>query len=121
MLRNGVSKGFRQAAGPSCPAIIRAPENDMQGPGPGRPHRGVSVTAPQAGPGPPLRLSLSLAVLVDLWEGPAVPRGTVHAQGHRAPWQRVSRPLKARCLQTVLPGGLQRQDQREHHHLAAPR
>lgn len=47
MLRNGVSKWFCQAAGPSCPAIIRAPENDMQGPGPGRPHRGVSVTAPR--------------------------------------------------------------------------
>lgn len=65
----------------------------------------VTTTRPRFGP--QLRPSLSLAVLLDLWEGPAVPRGTMYAQGHRAPWQRVPRPLEARCLQTVPPGGLQ--------------
>ena len=67
------------------------------------------------------QLSLSPAVLVNLWEGPAVPRGAVHAQGHRAPWQRVPCPREASRLQTVPPGSLQRQDQREHHHLPSPR
>ena len=70
---------------------------------------------------PQLRLALSLAVLVNLREGAAVPRGAVHAQGHRPARQRVPGALEARGLPTVPPGGLQRQDQREHHHLPPPR
>lgn len=61
---------------------------------------------------------LSPAVLLDVRQGAAVPGGAVHAQSHWAPRQRVPRPGQAPGLQAVPPGGLQRQDQRQHHHLA---
>lgn len=61
---------------------------------------------------------LSPAVLLDVRQGAAVPGGAVHAQSDRAPRQRVPGAGQARSLQAVPPGGLQRQDQRQHHHLA---
>lgn len=70
----------------------------------------------------PCELSvLSPAVLLHVRQGAAVAGGAVHAQSHRAPRQRVPRAGQARGLQAVPPAGLQRQDQRQHHHLAQAR
>lgn len=63
----------------------------------------------------------SPAVLLDVRQGAAVTRGAVHAQSDRAPRQRVPSPGQAGGLQAVPPGGLQRQDQRQHHHLTQAR
>lgn len=60
-------------------------------------------------------------MLLDLRQGAAVTRGAVHAQSDRAPRQRVPSPGQAGGLQAVPPGGLQRQDQRQHHHLSQAR
>lgn len=52
------------------------------------------------------KVTFSSPVLLNLWERPSVPRGTVHAQGHGAPWQWMPCPLQACSLPTVSPRGL---------------
>lgn len=57
------------------------------------------------------------AVLVLVRKGSPVPSRPVHAPRNRSPWQRLPSRAEAAGLPAVPPGGVQRESQREHHHL----